>query len=419
MLISPGIRPSIRLSPHDSQVAHDWRQGRFPQLIQHRIQNLLLVSSPYDLFILEEDGLSTDMISSEYIDLGLTHAPNITRVSTGEEALAAIRSRPFDLVITLLRLGDMDVRKFTQAVRQLQPDLPVVLLVANDWELTRLTTQRAELNVDGIYVWHGDVKVIVAIVKLLEDRLNVEHDTRVGDVGVIILLEDSVRFRSSLLPIIYSQLVRQTRAVMADGLNHMDKLMRMAARPKVLAAETYEQGLELFHQFRKHLFGIISDVSYPRANRLDPQGGISFIRQVQAELPDVPTLLQSSDPANWRLAESLGVSFLHKKSPTLLEDVRNFMLEHFGFGDFVFRMPDGREVARAGDLRSMARVLRDVPAESIEYHAHHNHFSNWFRARTEFALARRMRPRHVSEFSDIEAIRDRGWHSARHHVISG
>ena len=148
-------------------------------------------------------------------------------------------------------------------------------------------------------------------------------------MGVIILVEDSVRFRSSLLPIIYSQLVRQTRAVMADGLNHMDKLLRMAARPKVLVAETYEQGLELFHRFRKHLFGVISDVSYPRGGRHDPQAGIAFIRQMQAELPDVPALLQSSDPANWQLAERLGVSFLHKKSPTLLEDVRNFMLGQF------------------------------------------------------------------------------------------
>jgi CheY-like chemotaxis protein len=370
-----------------------------------RIQEILLVSSAFDSFILEEDGLSTEMIASEYIDLGLTHVPSITRVSTGEEALAALRGRKFDLVITLLRLGDMDVPKFCGTVRAQQPDLPIVLLIANDWELARVSQQQKLFNVDGAYVWHGDAKIFLAIIKGLEDRFNADHDTRVGDVGVIILVEDSIRFRSSLLPIIYSQLVRQTRAVMADGLNHMDKLLRMAARPKVLVAETFEQGIELFQRYHKHIFGIISDISYPRGGRQDPQAGIAFIGQVRADLPDVPALLQSSDASNWQLAEQLGVSFLHKNSPTLLEDVRAFMLGNFGFGDFVFRTPDGQEVARAGDLRAMARVLRDVPAESIEFHARHNHFSNWFRARTEFALARRMRPRRVTEFSDLEAIR--------------
>ena len=400
---TPEVSP--RRPPDEVSGGHDWRLGRFPHLMPNRIQEILLVCSPYDSFILEEDGLLTEMIHTEYLDLGLTHSPNITRVSTGEEALAAIRANPCDLVITLLRLGDMDVAKFGESARQIRPGLPVVLLVANDWELTRLTRQQRTRNIDGIYVWHGDAKVFLAIIKALEDRLNAEHDTRVGGVGVIILIEDSVRFRSSLLPIIYSQLVRQTRAVMADGLNYMDKRLRFAARPKVLVAENYEDGLELYRRFRRYLFGVITDVSFPRGGVQDPQAGITFIRQLRTELPDVPALLQSSDASNWQLAERLGVSFLHKHSATLLEDVRNFMLDNFGFGDFVFRTPDGREVGRASDLRSMQRVLRDVPAESIEYHARHNHFSNWFRARTEFALAGRMRPRRVTEFSDLEAIR--------------
>jgi CheY-like chemotaxis protein len=392
-------------TPAEQSGGHDWRLGRFPQLMPRRIEEILLVSSPYDSFILEEDGLSTEMLYTEYLDLGLTHSPNITRVSTGEEALAALRTQAFDLVITLLRLGDMDVARFAQSVKQLTPELPVVLLIANEWELARLKRQARPLSVDGVYLWHGDTKVILAIIKMLEDRFNAEHDTRVGDVGVIIVVEDSVRFRSSILPLIYSQLVRQTRAVMADGLNHMDKLLRLAARPKILVAENFEQGLELYHRFRKHLFGVITDVSYPRGGRQDPQAGITFIRHIRGEMPDVPALLQSSDASNWQLAERLGVSFLHKHSGTLLEDIRQFMLANFGFGDFVFRLPDGQEIARAGDMRSMVPVLRTVPVESIEYHARHNHFSNWFRARTEFALARSMRPRRVSEFSDLESLR--------------
>lgn len=384
---------------------HDWRQGRFPNLMPNRIQEVLLVSSPYDSFILEEDGLLTEMVFTEYLDLGLTHAPNITRVTNGEEALARLREERFDLVITMLRLGDMNVPKFGQAVRELRPGLPLVLLISSEWELARVVHQQENLNVDGIYVWHGDTKLFIAIIKVIEDRLNAAHDAHTGDVGVIILVEDSVRFRSSLLPIVYSELVKQTRAVMTEGLNHMDKLLRMRARPKVLVAETYEQGIEYYRRFRKQLFGVIADVSFPRAGEQNRRAGIDFIRQIKTNSPDIPALLQSSDLGNRELAELVGARFLHKRSATLLEDLRRFMLDHFGFGDFVFRLRDGREVARAANLQQMARVLRDVPTESVEYHAVRNHFSNWLRARTEFALARRLRPRQVSEFENLEDLR--------------
>ncbi|HPM23504.1 MAG TPA: response regulator, partial [Phycisphaerae bacterium] len=189
MLRSPGSGCPLRLAPQEATGGHDWRRGRFPHLMPRRILEILLVSSAFDSFILEEDGLSTEMIASEYIDLGLTHVPSITRVSTGEEALAALRGRKFDLVITLLRLGDMDVPKFCGTVRAQQPDLPIVLLIANDWELARVSQQQKLFNVDGAYVWHGDAKIFLAIIKGLEDRFNADHDTRVGDVGVIILVE--------------------------------------------------------------------------------------------------------------------------------------------------------------------------------------------------------------------------------------
>ncbi|MFH1746147.1 MAG: PEP/pyruvate-binding domain-containing protein [Planctomycetota bacterium] len=203
----------------------------------------------------------------------------------------------------------------------------------------------------------------------------------------------------------YTELVNQTRAVMADGINRMHKLLRMRARPKILVAETYEEGMELYSQFHKYMFGVIADVSFPRGGHQDPRAGIEFIRQVKVDYPDTPALLQSSDLENRTLAEAIGAHFLHKRSATLLEDVREFMLTNFGFGNFMFRMPDGREVGRAADLRSMAAELRRVPAESVEYHARRNHFSNWLRARTEFTLARRLRPRRVSDFSDLESIR--------------
>lgn len=384
---------------------HAWRLGRFPSLMQQRIESILLVSSPYDSFILEEDGLLTELIFSEYTDLGLTHAPQMTRVSTGEAALAAIRGGRFDLVISMMRLGDMDLATFVSAVGQFAPALPIVVLAASAWELAQQPLPVIPQQRVDAFVWHGDPKLFLAIIKMLEDRANADHDTRVGGVGVIIFIEDSVGVRSSLLPIMYTELVRQARAVMADGINRMTRQLRMRARPKILVAENHEQGLALYRQFRKHLFGIIVDVRMPRHGLSDPRAGLDFVRLLKSESPDLPILVQSSEPENrWR-AQALGASFIDKGATTLHRDVAEFMLSNFGFGDFIFRMPDSREVARAADLREMARVLEWVPAVSIEYHARRNHFSNWLRARTEFELAGRLRPRKVSEFGDIEGLR--------------
>lgn len=373
--------------------------------MSRRVDSVLLVATPYDSFILEEDGLLTEMIYSEYADLGLSNAPAVTRAAGGEEALAALRARRFDLVITMLRLGDADIFDFGRAARAAAPDVPVVLLVPSEAELMQLGPRRGKLDVDDIYVWYGDAKLFVAIIKLVEDRWNVSRDTELGGVGVCILLEDSVRYRSSLLPIMYGELVNQTRSVMRDGLNRAQRLMRMRARPKILVAERYEQGIRLLEDYREFLFGVIADVSFPRQGRMDPRAGLALISRARELSPDLPALLQSSDEANARLAQSIGAAFLHKRSKTLLEDVRRFMTESFGFGDFVFRTPDGGEVGRARDIREMCAALRAAPEPSIEYHARRNHFSNWLRARTEFELAQRLRPRTVSEFKTLSELK--------------
>lgn len=406
MVTDCGLERSALSGPEGSaSVARGGRLGRSAELMSRRVENILLVATPYDSFVLEEDGLLTEMIFSEYADLGLSNAPSVTRASSGEEALAALARQRFDLIITMLRLGDLDVFAFAPAARARAGGAPLVLLVPNEAELVQLGARRAALNVDQIYVWYGDAKLFVAIVKLIEDAWNVEHDTQAGGVGVLILVEDSVRHRSSLLPLMYGELVQQTRSVMRDGLNRAQRLMRLRARPKILVAESYEAGVRLLERYREHLFGVIADVAFPRGGQQDPRAGIDFIRYAHELSPDLPALLQSSDESNRVLAEQIGVSFLHKRSKTLLEDLRRFMLENFGFGDFVFRTPDRQEVGRARDIRQMCRVLRQIPGESLEYHARRNHFSNWLRARTEFELAQRMRPRRVSEFKDLNELR--------------
>jgi hypothetical protein len=378
----------------------------FHQLLPHRVQDLLLVCSLYESFILEEDGLLADLITSEYLELNLSHAPRVSRASTGREALDLIARHPFDLVITMSRLSGWDVQKFAEAVKELRPELPVIVLADEPRELARYGDHRPHRGpIDQIFVWHGDAKILLAIIKYVEDWLNAEHDTRVGNVRVIILIENSVRFYSSYLPLIYTELMKQTQVLMAEGINRVQKLLRMRARPKILLAENFEDAWELYTRYSDYLLGIISDVRFPWNGVLDASAGVEFIQRVKVKTPHMPVLLQSSEAENQAKAAALGACFVHKKSRTLLQDVRHFIQSNLGFGDFVFRMLDGTEVGRAGDLRTLVEVLAQVPEASILFHAGSNHFSNWLMARTEFELAARIRPRTIADFASAAELR--------------
>jgi hypothetical protein len=377
----------------------------FHKLFAHRVQDVLLVCSLYESFILEEDGLVADLIVSEYQELNLSHAPRVSHVSSGEQALNVIRERKVDLIITMTRLVDMAVPAFAEAVKKIRPDLTVIVLTDDPREVAPYSDIEKRGAIDRIFLWYGDAKILLAIIKHVEDLLNAEHDTRVGNVRIIILIENSMRFYSSYLPLIYTELMKQTQALMAEGVNPVHKLLRMRARPKILLAENFEQACEYYHKFRSNILGIISDIRFSRDGTLDPEAGLEFARRVKRDSPQMPVLLQSSDAGHGQAATELGAYFLHKKSMRLLQELRGFILNNFGFGEFVFRMPDGREVARAADFRDLIAKLHQVPDESILFHAGSDHFSNWLMARTEFELAARIRPRKVSEFSDVASLR--------------
>lgn len=382
-----------------------WDFAGFHSLLPHRVQDLLLVCSLYESFILEEDGLVADLIFSEFQALNLSHAPRVSRASTAEEALNLIKDRHFDLVITMTRLGSWDVREFAEAVKEAEPDLSVIVLADEPRDIARYAAIQDRKAIDRVFVWHGDAKILLAIVKCVEDRLNVEHDTRAGNVRVLILIENSVRFYSAYLPVIYTELMRQTQALMAEGLNPVHKILRMRARPKILLAETFEEAWDFYEKYRDNVLGIISDIGFPRNGELDKQAGLEFARRVKGESPHMPVLLQSSDGSREAAAAELGACFLNKKSRTLIRELRAFILNNFGFGDFVFKLPDGKEIGRASTLRGLTQMLSRVPDASILYHAGSDHFSNWLMARTEFELAARIRPRKVSEFGDAKEVR--------------
>jgi CheY-like chemotaxis protein len=392
-------KPEIDLKDYESILA------RFDSLMQYRVKDILLVASLYDSFILEEDGQLAHFIFSESVEFNLTYAPHIKRVSTGEEAINALKTRNFDLIIVIRELNDLNLTAFCHQAREIIPHIPITFLAFHSQDLSLLKKAGAGAAVDRCFLWNGDIKILPTIVKYVEDRMNVERDTRLVGVRVIILIEDSVRFYSSYLPLIYTEITAQTNALMADGINPADRLLRMRARPKILLADSFEEGWNLFDKYRDYILGIISDIRYAKNGQVEELAGLQFARMVKKEVPDLPVLLQSSNRELEPLASAQNLSFLYKESPTLLTDLRDFIMRNFGFGDFIFRLPNGAEIARASDFHSMEKCLADVDDRSLIYHANHNHFSNWLMARTEFDLAIRLRPRKVSEFKNPDALR--------------
>jgi CheY-like chemotaxis protein len=394
-------RPLDEIAPR-----RELRRTAYSALMPWRVRDILLVSSPYDSFTFQEDGNLTEMLFSEYLEMNLSYAPAIDQVSTAAEAIERIRRNPPDLVISMLRVGEMDVFEFGRQVKTAAPDLPLVLLAYDTRELSMLQARHDLGGIDRVFVWQGDARLFLAIIKLCEDKRNAAHDAETDGVKSLIVVEDSVRFYSAYLPLLYTQIMAQTQALMAEGVNRMQRLMRMRARPKILLAASYEEGMALFERYRHHVLGVIVDATFPRGGRSDPGAGLEFARAVKTEDADIPVLMQSSDTGNAARAAALGAVFIQKTSPTLLREVHAFMREHLGFGDFVFRRPDGSEVARAADMRALAEGLRTVPVESVVYHAGRNDFSTWLMARTEFDLAKALRPRRAEEFRTPGDLRD-------------
>ncbi|MCE1165776.1 MAG: histidine kinase [Bacteroidetes bacterium] len=379
---------------------------RFQDLMQMKIKEILLVSSIYDLYLFEEDGRLYELIRNEYQDLELSQSPDIIRVSSAKEANAVLNGkRKIDLVITTLHIEDSTPVKFAENVKKFHPDIPVVMLSFDSRELHDLILKKDISVFDKTFIWTGDYKLIIGIIKYLEDKYNVEQDTASIGVQSIIVIEDNIRNYSSLLPVIYTELINQSRRVISEGINLSHRFLRMRARPKILLCSSFEEAQKYLKKYEEYILGVISDVEFPRNGAPDPKAGIKFAREVKKRHSDIPILLQSSEESNRNDAEKIGCSFILKGSTLMNTELAEFMVNNFGFGDFVFKTPDGREIDRAENLVDFEEKLNEVPAASIMYHGERNHFSNWLKARTEFWLADRLRPQKVSEFESTEKIR--------------
>ncbi len=378
----------------------------FDMLMKKQIKSVLLICSKYDSFMLEEDGRIEEQIFNEYVSLNLRYPPVFYNATSAEEAFTLLNKQSIDLVITMLNVEGMDTFTLAKKIKDLYPQKPIVVLTPFSREVSLKLSKEDLWAVDYVFAWLGNAHIMLAIIKLIEDSLNAEHD--INDVGVqaILLVEDSVRFYSSYLPHLYRIIYTQSKEFMAEGLNEHQKMMRLRGQPKILLAENYEQAIEFFEKYKNNLLGVITDMSYPFKGKMEQRAGVKLIEKLKADNPFLPILLQSSDINNHLIAKQLKVGFLHKHSKTLSLELREFVVKYLAFGDFVFIDPEtGGEIFRATDLKSLQDLIFQVPDSSLEYHIRRNHISKWLTARALFPIAEIFKYFQPEDFTNFDEIR--------------
>ncbi len=360
----------------------------FYNLMQGRIQRVLIVCSDYDSFTLEVEGRIEEQIFNEYVSLNLSNSPRFKHVNTAKKALKELYMGYYDLVITMLNVGkDLDAFEFAKKIKEKHPEKPVVVLTPFSREVS-LMIKTADLSgIDYVFSWLGSADVILAIIKLLEDKMNVDTDIKYG-VQIILLVEDSKRYYSEYLTHMYKTLLAQSKQFMMEGLNDHQQMQRMRGRPKILLAENYEEANQIYQKYKTNILGVISDTKYKRNGIIDPEAGVKFLRKIKKDKKYLPLLLQSSDEKNREKAKELKVGFVHKYSDNLANDLNDFINTYFAFGPFDFRNPKTKEILKSiKNLKELQHCLFEIPNESFEYHITRNHLSKWLYARALFPLA--------------------------------
>lgn len=379
---------------------------KYHDLAPNRIRDILLVSSEYDAFVVEEDGQLSARLFMKYSEFLLISAPRVVHARTETEALRILNERRVDLVLTTLRDGETGAAAFVSQLLWNYPTTPIVLLVLDEVELRRLRMESLPPQLFGVFLWTGDSRLVTAILNLVEDRLNVAEDIEKAGVQVIIAVEDSVSSYSLFLAHLYEELMVQSRSLLAEGVNFGHRVLRMLTRPKILLAKSYEEAWSLFSTYRSHVMALVTDVQFVREGVVDAQAGFKLAKKCQEQLPGLQVLLHSADLSNRAQANELGLHFAEKRSDTLRQALHSFLEESLGFGDFVFRMPDRSEVARARDTYELERVLRTVDSRSVFYHASNKHFHVWLKARSSFDLANEVLLIEEDKKLDVEQLRE-------------
>ncbi len=375
------------------QATNNWntfylKDVSFVNLMTHRIFNVLIVANPYDAFMLEDDGRVDEKIFDEYMDLGLRYPPTFTQVSTTEEANEVLKSTAIDLVICMPGNADNDAFDVARAVKADSPDIPCVVLTPFSHGITRRMQDEDLSMFDYVFCWLGNTNLILSIIKLIEDKMNIEHDIREAGVQMILLVEDSIRFYSSILPNLYNYILQQSKRFSTEALNPHAAAQRKRGRPKVVLARTYEEAIEFYERYKENTLGVITDVRFPKGGEKDPEAGLKLLKEIRRRDEYVPLIMQSAEEENRAKAEKEGFRFVDKNSKTMSIDLRNIMEEHMGFGDFIFRDPKTREeIMRITSLKELQDNIFKIPNDSMLYHISRNHMSRWLCARAIFPVS--------------------------------
>ncbi|MEE4214870.1 MAG: PEP/pyruvate-binding domain-containing protein [Bacteroidales bacterium] len=385
---------------------YDFSDTSFNLLMQKRIHKVLIICSNYDNYMLEEDGRIDEQIFNEYVSLNLRYPPSFLQTDSEAEAMKILEEEQIDLVISMLNFREKDVFAIARKIKAAYTSIPIVALTYFSREVS-LRLQREDLSaVDYVFCWLGDASLLLAIIKLLEDRMNAEHDIDVVGVQTIILVEDSIRYISTYLPNLYKIVLAQSRDFQQEALNPHQKMLKMRGRPKILLATNYEDAISLYKKYKYNVLGVISDISYKKDGIHKDDAGIDLCKIIKSDDPNMPFLLQSSDVESKKIADELEAGFLNKYSKNLSIELRNFIIQNLAFGPFVFKNPDTMEtIGIATDLQSFQQKLLTLPDKSLFYHAERNHFSKWLNARALFPVAQLFKFISSEDFDSMEDMR--------------
>ena len=381
-----------------------FKDTSFANLMNKRIYNVLLIATKYDAFMLEDDGRVDEQIFNEYTSLSLRYPPRFTQVTTEEEALAELKDRNFELIICMPNMDNRDIFAAATEIKIHYPNIPIVVLTPFSKEVSKRIANEDLSAIDYVFSWLGNAELLLAIIKLIEDKMNAPDDT--ASVQIILLVEDSVRFYSSALPHLYKFVLEQSQMFAKEALNDHQRTLRMRGRPKIKLARTYEEAVRIFNQYRDNMLGIISDMSFMHDGVKDPYAGYKFGQYVRKTGLIIPFVLESSEASNKVYAKELGASFIDKNSKSYPQDLRKKIMQRFGFGDFVILNPQTKEeIMRIKDLKDLQKKVFQIPDDSLVYHLSRNHFSRFFYSRAMFPPAEVLKRVDVSDYKDMDEAR--------------
>ncbi len=383
-----------------------FKDTSFANLMNKRIYNVLLIATKYDAFMLEDDGRVDEQIFNEYTSLSLRYPPRFTQVTTEEEALAELKDRNFELIICMPNMDNRDIFAAATEIKIHYPNIPIVVLTPFSKEVSKRIANEDLSAIDYVFSWLGNAELLLAIIKLIEDKMNAPDDTASVGVQIILLVEDSVRFYSSALPHLYKFVLEQSQMFAKEALNDHQRTLRMRGRPKIKLARTYEEAVRIFNQYRDNMLGIISDMSFMHDGVKDPYAGYKFGQYVRKTGLIIPFVLESSEATNKVYAKELGASFIDKNSKSYPQDLRKKIMQRFGFGDFVILNPQTKEeIMRIKDLKDLQKKVFQIPDDSLVYHLSRNHFSRFFYSRAMFPPAEVLKRVDVSDYKDMDEAR--------------